>query len=162
TRPSASILSQRGEEASESGCLKLTCVSPYPREGAGSRYRLTQFFPLLEKAGFACNLESFYSPRSFGLAYSTTLSVPKVVSFVQASLRRLAVMSGLTRGDAAIVYREAFPIGPPLFERWAGARGVRLGYDFDDAVYLPNVSDANRVFGKLKNPGKTGEIIGLC
>ncbi|MGQ0732736.1 MAG: glycosyltransferase family 4 protein, partial [Acidobacteriota bacterium] len=58
-------------------------------------------------------------------------------------------------------YREAYPIGPPLLERRLARRGVPLVYDFDDAVFLPNTSEANRVIGSFKNPGKVAEILRL-
>ena len=38
-------------------------------------------------------------------------------------------------------------------------RGLPIVYDFDDAVFLPNTSEANQAIGSLKNPGKVAEIL---
>jgi glycosyltransferase involved in cell wall biosynthesis len=59
------------------------------------------------------------------------------------------------------IYREAYPIGPPLIERSLARRGLPIVYDFDDAVFLPNTSEANQAIGSLKNPGKIAEILKL-
>jgi glycosyltransferase involved in cell wall biosynthesis len=39
--------------------------------------------------------------------------------------------------DVALVHREAFPFGFPLFERSLAAFGTPYIYDLDDAIYLP-------------------------
>ena len=63
--------------------------------------------------------------------------------------------------DLLFVYREAFPIGPPLLERLLARPGSPpIVYDFDDAVFLPNTSEANRVISALKYPHKTDTIVG--
>jgi glycosyltransferase involved in cell wall biosynthesis len=40
--------------------------------------------------------------------------------------------------------------------------GVPMIFDFDDSIWLQDVSDANRLLGWLKNPAKTSKIISLC
>src|SRR5262249_27608145 len=45
-------------------------------------------------------------------------------------------------------------------ERLIAARGrPPIVFDFDDAIFLPNVSDANRLIGVLKRPQKVAAII---
>ena len=62
--------------------------------------------------------------------------------------------------DLLFVYREAFPIGPPLLERLLARPGLPpIVYDFDDAVFLPNTSEANRVISVLKYPRKVDTIV---
>ena len=56
--------------------------------------------------------------------------------------------------DLVFLYREAIPLGPPLVERFIAKRGVPIVYDFDDAIFLPSVSEANRSISFLKDPGK--------
>src|SRR5262245_8526040 len=61
-----------------------------------------------------------------------------------------------------LIYREAMPVGPPIVESLLAAARVPLVYDFDDAVFLSNTSDANRWIAALKMPQKTGAIIRRC
>jgi hypothetical protein len=58
-----------------------------------------------------------------------------------------------------MVHREAFPAGPPVFEEVLWRSPAALIFDFDDAVYLPNVSATNRRFGWMKMTGKTKCIV---
>src|SRR5207249_1662952 len=69
-------------------------------------------------------------------------------------------LESLSAYQLVFIYREAFPIGPPLIEL-ALARRARppVIYDFDDAIFLPNVSEANRVVASLKYPRKVPIII---
>ncbi|MFH1071060.1 MAG: glycosyltransferase family 4 protein, partial [Candidatus Glassbacteria bacterium] len=56
-------------------------------------------------------------------------------------------------------HRECFPVGPGWFERILTLAGRKYIYDFDDAIYLPNVARPNRLFGRLKCPGKVASIV---
>ena len=66
------------------------------------------------------------------------------------------------RYDLMLIYREAMPVGPPIVESLLATAKVPLVYDFDDAVFLPNTSEANRWIGALKQPQKTAAIIRRC
>ena len=58
------------------------------------------------------------------------------------------------------MYREAYPFGPALFETLlARMPGRPLVYDFDDAIFLNNSSEANRFTSALKYPQKVAAII---
>ena len=64
--------------------------------------------------------------------------------------------------DIVFVQREALMAGPPLIERALARTRARVVFDFDDAIWLPNVSAGNRRFAWLKNPDKTPTIIELA
>jgi len=53
-------------------------------------------------------------------------------------------------------------VGPAFFERWMRFMGVPYVFDFDDAIFLPNASEANQAFGFLKLPGKTATACRLA
>src|SRR5207247_92422 len=58
------------------------------------------------------------------------------------------------------IYREAFPVGPAVLETlFARTPGLTILYDFDDAVFLPNTSEANRPIAALKWPSKVRTIV---
>ena len=113
--------------------LKLLALSPVPAEGAGCRFRIVQYVPALEQAGFSVTIAPFFDARFFDLVY---------------------------RPGRYVVYREAYPFGPPLVETLlAHAHGRPLVYDFDDAIFLSNSSEANRFASALKYPQKVAGII---
>jgi glycosyltransferase involved in cell wall biosynthesis len=98
----------------------------------------------------------------FRLVYQPGHHVRKATSLAGRTRDRWRVIQQRGAYDLVWLYREAYPIGPPWLERHLARRGVPMVYDFDDAVYLPNTSDANRAIASLKNPGKFGEILRLC
>ena len=72
--------------------------------------------------------------------------------FSSRARSRLGHIARAGRYDAIWIYREAMPIGPPLLESLLTLFGHPLLFDFDDAVFLPNTSSANRYIAALKYP----------
>lgn len=61
--------------------------------------------------------------------------------------------------DWVFIHRECAPIGPPVFEFIiAKVFGKKIIYDFDDAIWLPNTSQENKLAGWLKFHGKVKSI----
>jgi glycosyltransferase involved in cell wall biosynthesis len=60
------------------------------------------------------------------------------------------------------VQREALMIGSSFFEKRIKKSKAKLIYDFDDAIWKLDTSDANKKFEWLKNPNKTKEIISVA
>jgi len=102
------------------------------------------------------------SPELNAILYDARNYGRKVVQIGRAIIRRAARLRHLTEFDLVYVQRETALIGPALFERWMNARRVPYVFDFDDAIFLPNVSEANRLFGRLKFPGKTATACRLA
>ncbi len=142
--------------------IRVLALSPIPEEGAGCRFRFAQFIPYLESNGFQVTLQSLFTPEFFRLVYKPGQYVRKAFTFGGLSLRRLATVASASQYDVVFLYRELFPLGPPIVERWLASRGrPPIVFDFDDAIFLPNVSDANRMIAMLKQPGKVSTIVRL-
>jgi glycosyltransferase involved in cell wall biosynthesis len=145
---------------SEPGRIRVLALSPIPEEGAGCRFRLAQFIPPLESAGIEVTLSSLFTPEFFRLVYKPGHYLRKAVTFAALSVRRLDSLRDASRYDVIWIYREIFPIGPALVERLLSMPGrPPIVFDFDDAIFLPSVSDANRFIGALKQPQKVASII---
>jgi glycosyltransferase involved in cell wall biosynthesis len=140
----------------------MLALSPVPEEGAGCRFRIAQYVPALEAAGIRVSISPFFTRDFFGLVYRKGHYVRKAVLFGRRALDRLRSLSLRRHFDIIYIYREAFPVGPAIIESLlARTPGVAMIYDFDDAVYLPNTSDANRAIAALKWPGKVKSIVRL-
>ena len=140
--------------------IRVLALSPIPEEGAGCRFRIAQYMPYLASVGIDVTLDSLFTPEFFRLVYKPGHYVRKVMSFAGLSLKRLDMLRQARDFDLILIYREMFPIGPALAERLIAARGrPPVVFDFDDAIFLPSVSDANRLIATLKSPQKVASII---
>jgi glycosyltransferase involved in cell wall biosynthesis len=140
--------------------IRVLALSPIPEEGAGCRFRIAQFIPYLESVGFEVTLDSLFTPEFFRLVYKPRNYLRKAVTFAALSLKRLDALREVARFDLIFLYRELFPLGPALIERVLAARKQPpMVLDFDDAIFLPNVSDANRLIAAFKRPQKVASIV---
>lgn len=76
----------------------------------------------------------------------------------KAFLKRLNDLRRADSYDVIFVQREAIMIGTSFFERQF-AKKSNLIFDFDDSIWLLDMSAANKKFGWLKRPQKTANII---
>jgi glycosyltransferase involved in cell wall biosynthesis len=139
----------------------MLALSPFPEQAAGTRFRISHYVPYLEAHGFEVTFDAFFTSSFFRLLYEKRQYVQKALRFGGLALHRLAAVAGAGRYDLVFIYREAFPVGPPLVERYLAERGVPIVLDFDDAIYLSNTSEANRFAASLKYVKKVSTIVGL-
>ena len=133
--------------------IRVLFVAPHPVEGPSSRFRIYQFLPYLRANGVHAEVRPFVSSRHVQALYQSGGIARKVALTGFATLNRAMDVLRATRYDVVYVLREAFPFGPPLFERALAAAGGRLVFDFDDAIWLPsqvydNPLDRARDWGK--------------
>lgn len=141
--------------------VKVLALSPIPEEGAGCRFRVSHYIPYLREAGFDVTVSSFYSREYFKFVYRPGNYLRKAAGFTALTIRRLKELSSIRDYDLVWLYREAIPIGPPVVERRIAKMGIPIVYDFDDAIFLPAVSEANRAVSFLKNPRRVSQILGI-
>jgi glycosyltransferase involved in cell wall biosynthesis len=142
--------------------VRALALSPVPYEGAGCRYRIAQYIPHLAGQGIDLEIAPFFDREFFELVYRPGRTARKTILFLRQAMGRLRTVLQHGRYHLVVIYREAMPVGPPIVEAMLAAAKVPLVYDFDDAVFLSNTSDANRWIAALKNPQKTGAIIRKC
>jgi glycosyltransferase involved in cell wall biosynthesis len=145
---------------SEGSRIPVLALLPFSEEGASVRFRVTQFLPALNDAGFDVAVHPLFDTSLFRLLYKPGHVAQKTGALLSRTVDRVAALG--SRFSMALIHREAYPIGPPLVERWLARKKIPFIYDFDDAVYLPNTSDANRMVGFLKRPAKIAEIVRLA
>lgn len=140
--------------------IRVLVLSPIPEEGAGCRFRIAQFIPYLEANGFEVTLSALFTTEFFRLVYKPGHLWSKALGFAGLSLKRLWSLRHIKNYDVVFIYREIFPIGPAFVEQLiAGPGRPPIVFDFDDAIFLPSVSEANRQISALKQPAKVATII---
>ena len=140
--------------------IRVLALSPMPEEGAGCRFRIAQFIPYLRSVGIEVTLRSLFTAEFFNLVYRRGQYARKAAGFAALAAKHLASLRDLSRFDVVFLYREMLPIGPAIVERLLALRGrPPIIFDFDDAIFLPNVSEANRPIAALKQPRKVATII---
>lgn len=145
---------------SEQRPSRMLVLSPIPEEGAGCRFRIAQYIPYLEANGFEVTLRTLFTTEFFRLVYRPGNYLRKAITFTTLSLQRLDTLRDISHFDVVFIYREVFPIGPAIIERLLTMPGrPPVVFDFDDAIFLPSVSEANRLIGALKLPRKVAGII---
>lgn len=142
--------------------ISATFLVPYPAGSApGQRFRFEQWLSLLPADAIDVRLEPLFTEEVFRNLYREGATAAKVVATLRGGFERLPAVRRALRSDVVFLYREAFPLGPPLLEDWL-ARRVPLVYDFDDAIFLGDTSSANRIASRLKRPTKVRDITAVA
>jgi glycosyltransferase involved in cell wall biosynthesis len=143
--------------------VNVLVLEPYRYDTAPcQRFRIEQWARVLERQRVAFTFVPFVTRRLEAVMYRPGFVGRKLVEVVRGAAARLRLLGDLSRFDSVFLVREAAPVGPPVVERLLARRGLPTVYDFDDAVYLPNASGANRMFAPLKWTTKVRAICGLA
>jgi glycosyltransferase involved in cell wall biosynthesis len=140
--------------------MKLFLLIPYPvKESPSQRFRFEQYFSLLSTTGIVYRYQSFWDIEAWRILYKKGHTLQKVMGFTRGVLRRMLAPWLILSYDIVFIHREALPVGPPLLE-WFIARILRkkIVYDFDDAIWLPNTSEANSLASRIKWHSKVKSI----
>lgn len=131
---------------------RIFFIAPYPFEAAPSqRFRFEQYFTFLREQGFEIEEHPFYDEKTWKTLYSQGNIVKKAWGLIRCFARRKLLLFKLHKADHIFIHREVAHVGPPIFE-WIIAKVLRrkYTYDFDDAIWLPNYSESNARFHRLK------------
>jgi len=159
-----SMYAVRGQvgTSSKDGPMSAYIFTPYPFDHAPSqRFRFEQYLTHLKAAGIRCRVSPLMTPSMYRILYQRGRYFLKAAYCVRAFFVRLADVWRARGYDVCYIHREAFPIGPPFVEHLLAWLGKPIIFDFDDAIYLPNASAANRFVAPYKNSAKTAAIVRL-
>ncbi|ALW87094.1 group 1 glycosyl transferase [Hymenobacter sedentarius] len=140
--------------------MRILFLVPYPAGRAPSqRFRFEQYLDELTAHGFHYHLAPFLSVATWDILYKPGRAAAKAVGILSGFMRRLKLLFTVPSYDFVFVHREAAPIGPPVFE-WLIANVLRkkIIYDFDDAIWLANTSEANKIAAGVKWHHKVADI----
>ncbi|MDO7853069.1 glycosyltransferase family 4 protein [Hymenobacter convexus] len=140
--------------------MRILFIVPYPAGRAPSqRFRFEQYFDILTAAGHRYEVAPFISVATWNILYKPGQSLRKAQGILMGFLRRFALLFSVPAFDFVFIHREAAPVGPPVFE-WIISKLLRkkIIYDFDDAIWLANTSEANKIAAGVKWHHKVADI----
>ena len=124
----------------------------------GQRFRLEQWEPYLAEMNIDIDYFSFTDAKLRSVLYKPGHILKKSIGVSRAVFRRFRDIFNSSKYDAVYLFRTANFVGPAFFEKLLRLRNSSIIFDFDDAIYLTNTSDANKRFGWLKFAEKTADI----
>ena len=138
--------------------ITILCVHR-PNRSPSQRFRFEQYLELLKNDGFDCKFSYLLNEKDDKVFYSRGKLLAKLYIVIKSFFKRLKELNQIKKNDIVFIQRECFMLGTSFFERQFAKSGAKVIFDFDDAIWLQNVSEANKTFGWLKNPNKTAKII---
>lgn len=139
----------------------LFIASHRPDRSPGQRFRFEQYIPALEHAGWQCDHSHIVSAEDDRILYRPGNYVEKARFVGRCYKVRQRDVERMNDYDVIFLYREALMTRSIRFEQKFRRSRAKLIFDFDDSVWLPNVSDANRRWSWLKDASKTSKLIGM-
>ena len=127
----------------------------------GQRFRFEQYLSYLNQNGYRCNLSFLLNETDDKAFYSKGKFIKKVFIYFKTMMKRTGDWLGMNKYDIIFIFRDALMTGSTFFEKRFARSKAKLIFDFDDAIWLQNVSEANKKLSFLKNADKTGTIIKL-
>lgn len=131
-----------------------------PGRSPSQRFRFEQYISFLKENGIDSDFSYLVSPDDDLFLYEKG-HLAKKLGFLRRSCRiRSLDLKNLYKYDCIFVQREALMFRSIRFEN-AFSQRSKLLFDFDDAIWLMDVSEGNESWKWLKNPSKTEQIIKL-
>ena len=111
----------------------------------------------MHQHGIVIKAQPFFNEKAWSRLYKPGYFISKSLDVGKGFIKRLwAVIFLVHKYDFVLVHREASPIGPPIFE-WIVTKIWRkkLVFDFDDAIWMPAISEQNKIANSIKCFWKT-------
>jgi glycosyltransferase involved in cell wall biosynthesis len=132
---------------------KVYFLLPYVEKTAPSqRFRVEAYYSLMTKRSISYKVGYFWSAGSSHSLYKKGNTGWKVFYLCKGFVNRWwQILVDMRGAEYVFIHREAAPLGPPVFE-WVISKLLKkkVIYDFDDAIWIPNVSENNRLATYLK------------
>jgi len=137
-------------------------VAHRPGRSPGQRFRFEQYLNYLEKNGFECHVSFLIDEKDDIVFYAEGKYLAKTRFLLKSLIHRWNDLKKIHDYDLVFFYREAHMMGITWFEKKIKKAGIKMLVDFDDSIWLRDISNGNRRLAFLKRPSKTAEIIKMC
>lgn len=132
----------------------LILVAHRPDRSPSQRYRFEQYIPYLEKNGFEFVWSPLLNEKDDAIFYGKGGAIKKISILLKGRLQRQRDVSRFKEFDIIFIQREASFFGHSYFEKAAYESGKKVIFDFDDAIWLADTSEANKKWEWVKDPSK--------
>ena len=129
-----------------------------PGRSPSQRFRFEQYLDHLNANGYQCNISWLLSASDDKFFYSKGKILRKGMIVLKSIWKRIHDVLKASNYDIVFVQRECFMLGTSFFEKKFAKRS-KLIFDFDDSIWIQNISEANKIFSIFKNARKTKTII---
>ncbi|MEQ8359937.1 MAG: glycosyltransferase [Cytophagales bacterium] len=139
---------------------KVSVLCPYPIGLAPSqRFRIEAFIQNSNRKDVEFSIKPFLSETAYQKLYLPGHTIGKFFYVLIGFVKRIRDLMECHSSDFILIHREASPLGPPVFE-WILAKVLKkkIIFDFDDAIWLKNTSDQNKITASLKWSQKFNSI----
>ncbi len=130
-----------------------------PDRSPSQRFRFEQYIAYLKENGFDYHFSWLVNENDDQTFYAPGKIVGKSKILIRGILKRLSETIKANKYDIIFVQRESFMLGTAFFEKLFAKSRAKLIMDFDDSIWLQNVSAGNKKLAWLKNAEKTADII---
>ncbi len=140
--------------------MKVLFITPYPYNSAPSqRFRFEQYFDFFKEQKIEFDQEPFLDEKTWTVFHKKGNFHKKIWGILKGTIRRHTIVFKFHKYDFLFIHREACFVGPAYFE-WLYSKIFRkkIIFDFDDAIWLRDVSEANNKLSWLKRAQKTQRI----
>jgi glycosyltransferase involved in cell wall biosynthesis len=132
-----------------------------PDRSPSQRFRFEQYINFLKENNYECTHFFLLDEKSDKTFYSRGKLISKFFIILKSALKLWKLSGRANDYDFIFIQRETFMLGTSFFEKRFSRSKAKLIFDFDDSIWLLDVSNANKAFAWLKNPNKTAEIISM-
>jgi glycosyltransferase involved in cell wall biosynthesis len=125
------------------------------------RFRFEQYISFLNNNGFDCSCSYIIQKTDYNFFYKQGSYYSKLLLFARGFIKRIKDAVNASDYDIIFIQREAFMTKHILFEKLFAKSTAKIIFDFDDSIWIQNVSVANKRLSWLKDASKTAKIIAL-
>ncbi len=142
--------------------VKVLVIAPHRKNRAPSqRFRFEQYMPFLKDNGIEFELSPLVDKSDDVVLYSKGNYLKKALIEIKSWKKRFKDLKRAKDFDAVFIHREALMTFSLFFEKKIAERNPNIIYDFDDSIWLPEVSEGNQNLQVLKRPEKVNKTMSL-
>lgn len=102
--------------------------------------------------GFHCEIQSFIGSGTWSILYQKGNFFRKAIGILAGFIKRWSKLFSIGKYDFVFIHRETAPMGLPLFSFvLIKVLHKKVIFDFDDAIWMENISSGNSIFSFLKS-----------